>query len=111
MSSFATPYPAELLQVARKVVWYDAPKRTLQDLPTFRAHLMATVRRLILVSSSGTHRRPSFGRCWRKRRRECSHGRVGRSGIGGMAWLFHRCLAAGFRMVRLSPEAGNFFGR
>jgi len=51
MSSFATPYPADLLlQVARKVVWYDAPERTVQDLPTFLAHLMATVRRLMLVS-------------------------------------------------------------
>ncbi|MCW5980067.1 MAG: hypothetical protein KIT09_18435 [Bryobacteraceae bacterium] len=34
------PYPPELLRVARKVVWYDAPERTLSDLPTFLAHLM-----------------------------------------------------------------------
>ncbi len=34
------PYPTELLRVARKVVWYDAPERTLEDIPTFLAHLM-----------------------------------------------------------------------
>jgi hypothetical protein len=34
------PYPAELLRVAHKVVWYDVPERTLEDLPTFLAHLM-----------------------------------------------------------------------
>ena len=36
----ARPYPAELLRVARKVVWYDAAERTLGDIPTFVAHLM-----------------------------------------------------------------------
>jgi hypothetical protein len=36
----ASPYPAELLRVARKVVWYDTPQRTLDDIPTFLAHLM-----------------------------------------------------------------------
>jgi len=34
------PYPAALLQVARKVLWYDAPERTLADIPMFLAHLM-----------------------------------------------------------------------
>jgi hypothetical protein len=34
-------YPAELLQVARRVVWYDDPEQTLSDLSTFLAHLMA----------------------------------------------------------------------
>src|SRR5277367_6131497 len=36
----AVPYPAELLRVARKVVWYDQPEQTLADLDTFLAHLM-----------------------------------------------------------------------
>lgn len=36
----ARPYPTELLRVARKVVWYDAAERTLEDIPTFLAHLM-----------------------------------------------------------------------
>ena len=36
----ARPYPPELLRVARKVVWYDAAERTLDDIPTFVAHLM-----------------------------------------------------------------------
>lgn len=34
------PYADELLRVARKVVWFDAPERTLADVPTFLAHLM-----------------------------------------------------------------------
>ncbi len=34
------PYPPELLRIARKVVWYDAPEETLDDLKTFLAHLM-----------------------------------------------------------------------
>jgi hypothetical protein len=34
------PYPAELLRVARKVVWYDKPEQTLADLNTFLSHSM-----------------------------------------------------------------------
>jgi hypothetical protein len=34
------PYPADLLRVARKVVWYDKPEETLADLMTFLTHLM-----------------------------------------------------------------------
>jgi hypothetical protein len=34
------PYAPELIRVARKVVWYDDPERTLADLPTFLMHLM-----------------------------------------------------------------------
>ena len=34
------PYPDDLLQIARKVVWYDAPEETLRDVKTFLAHLM-----------------------------------------------------------------------
>jgi hypothetical protein len=38
--SITAPYPAELLRIARKVVWYDAPEETLGDLKTFLTHLM-----------------------------------------------------------------------
>ena len=34
------PYPAELIRIARKVVWYDRPEQTLQDLDVFLAQLM-----------------------------------------------------------------------
>ena len=34
------PYPADLLRIARKVVWYDQPEQTLAHLDTFLAHLM-----------------------------------------------------------------------
>lgn len=33
------PYASELLRIARKVVWYDAPEETLGDLNTFLAHV------------------------------------------------------------------------
>ena len=38
--TLTAPYPAGLIRVARKVVWYDSPEETLADLPTFLAHLM-----------------------------------------------------------------------
>jgi len=38
--TLTVPYPADLLRIARKVVWYDQPGQTLADLDTFLAHLM-----------------------------------------------------------------------
>jgi hypothetical protein len=38
--TLTSPYPAELLQVARKVVWYDRPEEALGDLPSFLAQAM-----------------------------------------------------------------------
>jgi hypothetical protein len=38
--TLTVPYPEELLRVAKKVVWYDRPEQTLQDLKTFLTHLM-----------------------------------------------------------------------
>ena len=38
--TLTAPYPAELLRVARKVVWYDKPEETLGDLRTFLTHVM-----------------------------------------------------------------------
>lgn len=34
------PYPADLLRIARKVVWYDQPEQTLAHLDIYLAHLM-----------------------------------------------------------------------
>jgi hypothetical protein len=34
------PYPAELIRIARKVVWYEAPEQALADLENFLPHLM-----------------------------------------------------------------------
>jgi hypothetical protein len=34
------PYPSDLVRVARKVVWYDDPEKTLADLPTFLTNVM-----------------------------------------------------------------------
>ena len=38
--TIAVPFPADLLRIARKVVWYDQPEQTLANLDTFLAHLM-----------------------------------------------------------------------
>ena len=38
--TLAVPYPAEVLRVGRKVVWYDEPEHALADLKTFLSHLM-----------------------------------------------------------------------
>lgn len=38
--TLTSPYPVELLRVARKVVWFDSPERTLADLPAFLTQLM-----------------------------------------------------------------------
>lgn len=38
--TLAIPYPADLVRIARRVVWYDQPEKTLADLNTFLAHLM-----------------------------------------------------------------------
>jgi hypothetical protein len=38
--TLAVPYPADLVRIARKVVWYDKPEQTLADLNTFLVHLM-----------------------------------------------------------------------
>lgn len=38
--TLTAPYSTELLRIARKVVWYDAPEETLGDPKTFLAHLM-----------------------------------------------------------------------
>lgn len=38
--TLTAPYPEELLRVAKKVVWYDRPEQTLEDVKTFLTHLM-----------------------------------------------------------------------
>jgi len=38
--NLSAPYPADLLRLAQKVVWYDKPEETLADVRTFLAHLM-----------------------------------------------------------------------
>jgi hypothetical protein len=38
--TLTAPYPAELIVIARKVVWYDRAEESLADLPTFLTHLM-----------------------------------------------------------------------
>ena len=38
--TLTVPYAAELVRVARKVVWYESAEQTLSDLGTFLTHLM-----------------------------------------------------------------------
>jgi carbonic anhydrase/acetyltransferase-like protein (isoleucine patch superfamily) len=60
--TLAAPYPEELLRIAKKVVWYDAPEQTLANLQTFLTHLMVygspakVVRALTAEEQSGLKR-------------------------------------------------------
>jgi hypothetical protein len=109
--TLTAPYPASLIRVARKVVWYDSPEETLADLPTFLAHLMVygssadlavveryvpleEFRRVLETAPAGVFTKDSWER-WHQRfgmpvpslpRRRFPDGTVG-------------------------PEAGGFFGR
>jgi hypothetical protein len=108
----ATPYREELLPVARKVVWYDAPLRTLADIPTFLAHLMVygspadvaitqrylpteEFRRTLMNAPAGVFTQDAWTR-WHKR-----------LGLEPIPPLPRRRFPDG----RLGPEAGRFFGR
>ncbi|MGB9455886.1 MAG: hypothetical protein WCB12_07590 [Bryobacteraceae bacterium] len=109
--SLTTPYPADLLQVARKVVWYEKPEETLADLITFLTHLMVygspadvsvaeryvpqeEFRRLLEHAPAGVFTRD----VWKK-----WHERFGMS----VPPLPRRRFPDG----SLGPEAGHFFGR
>jgi hypothetical protein len=106
------PYPAELLQIARKVVWFDAPEETLRDLKTFLAHLMVygspaevlTVerylpqdefRKVIASAPAGIFTADAWAR-WHER-----------LGITPVPPLPRRRFPDG----TLGPEPGDFFGR
>jgi len=108
----ATPYPAELVRVARKVVWYDAPQRTLEDIPTFLAHLMVygspadvaivegylpakEFRRALRNAPAGVFTQDAWTR-WHKR-----------LGLVPIPPLPRRQFPDG----HVGPEAGRFFGR
>jgi len=108
----ATPFPADLLLVARKVVWYDEPQQTLDDIPTFLAHLMvygspadvATVerylpaeefRRALTNAPAGVFTQDAWTR-WHKR-----------LGLEPIPPLPRRRFPDGW----VGPEAGRFFGR
>jgi hypothetical protein len=109
--TLTAPFPADLIQVAKKVVWYDRPEETLADLPTFLAHLMVygsstdlavveryvppeEFRRVLETAPAGVFTKDSWQR-WHER--------------FGMAVppLPRRKFPDG----TLGPEAGGFFGR
>jgi hypothetical protein len=58
--TLVAPYPAELLRVARKVVWYDSPEQTLAEaLQAYRENKRKEPMRLLhwqLARSSGVKR-------------------------------------------------------
>ena len=109
--SLTTPYPTDLLYVARKVVWYEKPEETLADLITFLTHLMVygssadvsvaeryvpqeEFRRVLEQAPAGVFSRD----VWKK-----WHERFGMS----VPPLPRRRFPDG----SLGPEAGRFFGR
>jgi hypothetical protein len=105
------PYAAELVRVARKVVWYDSAEQTLSDLRTFLTHLMvygspadvAVVERYVPVEEfRGVLENAPAGvfsqEIWEK-----WHERLGMS----VPPLPRRRFPDG----SLGPKAGGFFGR
>ena len=107
-----TPYPPELMRIARKVVWHDPPDRTLADPPTFLAHLMVygspadvamveryipeeEFRRALQNASAGVFTRDAWAK-W--------HARLG---ILLVPPLPRRRFPDG----SMGPEPGGFFGR
>lgn len=105
-------YPAELLRIVRKVVWFDRPEETLRDLKTFLAHLMvygspkevATVecyipqdefRKVLEDAPAGVFTSEAWAR-WHERLR-----------ISPIPLLPRRRFPDG----TLGPEPGIFFGR
>ena len=104
--SIATPYPSELLRVARKVVWYEKPEEALADLMTFLTHLMVygssadvsvaeryvpteEFRRVLEHAPAGVFTREAWEK-WHER-----------FGI-----QCHLCHGASFQMVRLARRPG-----
>jgi hypothetical protein len=105
------PYPAELLRLARKVVWYDSPERTLADLPTFLTHLMVYGSAADLAVATGYVPKEEFRRVlenappgiFTQERWEKWHKRFSMTAPP----LPRRRFPDG----SLGPEAGRFFGR
>jgi hypothetical protein len=109
--TLTTPYPEELLRVARKVVWYERPEQTLVDLKSFLTHLMVygspadlavveryvpedEFRRVLEDAPAGVFTQEAWKR-W--------HERFGMS----LPALPRRRFPDG----SVGPEAGGFFGR
>jgi len=109
--TLAAPYPAELVRIAKKVVWYDAPEATLADLPTFLAHLMvygsskeqAEVERYVPMDEFRKVLENAPAGIFTKAAWERWHQRLGMPAPP----LPRRRFPDGL----LGPEAGNFFGR
>jgi hypothetical protein len=97
--TLSAPYPADLVRVARKVVWYDSPEEALVDLADFLTHLMvygsstdvAVVERYIPLVDSGSSLRTLLLESLQKR--------FGVDRMNDLACLCHRCRVAGSRMV------------
>lgn len=106
------PYPAELIWIARKVVWFDAPEQTLQDLKTFLSHLMVYGAPAEVAVVERYIPRTSFGKCWKTRRPGCSRRKPGRVGMNGWGCFPIPPLPRRrFPDGTFGPEPGTFFGR
>lgn len=110
--TLTAPYPEELLRVAKKVVWYDRPEQTLDDLKTFLTHLMVygsstdvaiaeqyipedEFRRALENASAGVFTQEAWTR-WHQR-----------FGLVPVPLLPRRRFPDG----SVGPEGGRFFGR
>lgn len=109
--NLATPYPIELLRVAKKVVWYDSPEEALADLPAFLAQVMVygsaadveTVERFVPAEEFRNVLQDAPAGVFTEEAWRCWHERFGMA----VTPLPRRRFPDG----SVGPEAGRFFGR
>jgi hypothetical protein len=77
----ALPATAELLRVARRVVWFEEPVRALADPVQFLAHVMVFGSVEDLKALQGIVGKNEYRKCWSKHRRAFSTRGLGRTGI------------------------------
>ena len=79
--TLTVPYPADLLRIARKVVWYDQPEQTLADLDTYLAHLMVYGSSADVAVTGQYVPTEEFRMVLENAPADCLHKRLGRNGM------------------------------
>ena len=105
-----TPYPAELVGVARKVVWYDSPENALADLTMLLTQLMVYGSAADVTVVARYVPSEEF-------RKVLEHAPPGvftkdpwRDGMNAFRCQCHRCRDADSRTVQWVRKPGNFLG-
>jgi hypothetical protein len=105
------PYVAELIRIARKVVWFDAPEQALRDLKTFLAHSMVYGSPADIAVVERYLQQDEFRKVPEDRRQGCSLWKPGPFGISLGIAPIPPLPRRRFRDGTLGLEPGTFFGR